>query len=157
MTLIPEQDVGSNGRSNLRENGSSQPLGAPNSLDKAEQEVVLVRKEEEVNYIINYLCDSLTEDILENLLDEIVDKDELELQKRLLGKGIMNFTHSPKVTDMEALIIELDDKENGATFEALGIEQWDGEKATPDCAKICKKRGRKFLLELRANDGIVEG
>ncbi|GLJ39965.1 hypothetical protein SUGI_0817630 [Cryptomeria japonica] len=117
LTLIPEQDVGSNVRSNLGENASSQPWGAPNSLDKVEQEVDLVRKEEEVNYIINYLCDSVTKDILENLLDEIVDKDELELQKTMLRKGIMNFTHPPEVTDMEALIIELDNKEN----EALGI------------------------------------
>lgn len=149
LNPIHEHNFGVKVWGSLEENGSPQSLEAPDRLEKV--------KKEEVNCIINYLCDSVTEDILKNLLDEIVDREELELQKRLLMKGITNFTNPPKVTDMEALIMELNDKENGETFEALGIEQWVGEKVTLDCAKHCKKRGRKSLLEFRANDGIVEG
>ncbi|GLJ55827.1 hypothetical protein SUGI_1198690 [Cryptomeria japonica] len=159
MTLNPNLDFGAEALGSRKEVRSPQQnvMLALGRLEEDELVEDKDRKELEVNCIINYLCDSVTEDILENLLDEIVDTEEVDLQKRLLMKEITNSIHPLKVMEMEALIVELNDKENGETFDALGIEQWDGKKATPDCAKYGKKRDRKSLSELRANDGEVEG
>lgn len=157
LNLIPNQDFGVKALGSRELVSSPQLMVAPDRLEEDEQVEDLDCKELEVNCIINYLCDSITEDILKNLLDEIVDTEEVDLQKSLLIKTITNFINPPKVTDTEALIVDLNDKENDDTFDALGIGQWVGEKATPDCVKHCKKRGRKSLSELRANDGVAEG
>ncbi|XP_057842232.1 uncharacterized protein LOC131051668 [Cryptomeria japonica] len=54
---------------------------------------------------------------------------------------------------MEELSLDLDNKEN----ETLGIELWADDKSTLDSAKSYKKRGRKSLSELRANEGTTKG
>lgn len=89
---------------------------------------------------------------MEKLLDEIIDKDELDLQKNMLRKEILGFS-PPVVLDMEEFFLDLDNEEN----ETLGIELWVDDKSTSDCAKLCKKRGRKSLSELRDNDGTTKG
>ncbi|GLJ07136.1 hypothetical protein SUGI_0059500 [Cryptomeria japonica] len=70
-------------------NGSPHLKEGENIEERVDQEEDLARKEEEVNNIINYLCDSVTEEIMDKLLDEIIDKDELNLQKKLLSKVIL--------------------------------------------------------------------
>ncbi|GLJ27235.1 hypothetical protein SUGI_0534000 [Cryptomeria japonica] len=112
--------------------------------EKATQDEDVARKEEEVNCIINYLYDSVIEEIMSKMLDEIIDKKELVLQKNLLDKEILSFSPPPMVSDIEELLLDLNNKEN----ETLGIELWAPDKSTLDCAKLFKKRGRKSLSEL---------
>ncbi|GLJ54064.1 hypothetical protein SUGI_1157310 [Cryptomeria japonica] len=42
-------------------------------------------------------------------------------------------------------------------MEVLGIDQNEWGMVTPDCAKQCKRRGKKSLSELRNLDGSAEG
>lgn len=71
----------------------------------------------------------------------------------MLRKEILAFSPPLVVSNMEELFLDLNNKEN----ETLGIKLSVVDKSTLDCAKFYKKRGRKSLLELRANDGSAEG
>ncbi|GLJ41599.1 hypothetical protein SUGI_0860860 [Cryptomeria japonica] len=90
---------------------------------------------------------------MNKMLDEIIDKDGLDLQNKLLGKEIIASSPPSMASDIEELLVDLNNKEN----ETLGIELWALDKSTPNCAKLFKKRGRKSLSELQANDGSAEG
>lgn len=115
----------------LRVEDCNNPIGSPfrkacsTNVERVVQSVQdedLARKEDEVNCIINYLCDSVTKEIMNKMLDEIIDKDELDLQKILLGKEILASSPPLVVSDIEELLVNLNNKEN----ETLGIElgQW---------------------------------
>ncbi|GLJ27242.1 hypothetical protein SUGI_0534210 [Cryptomeria japonica] len=134
-------------------NGSPHSKACSTNEERVVQDEDPTHKEEEVNFIINYLCDSVTEEIMNKMLDEIIDKEELVLQKNLLDKEIIAFSPPPVVSDIEELLLDLNNKVN----ETLGIELWEADKSILDCAKLFKKRDRKSLSELRANDGSTKG
>ncbi|GLJ44304.1 hypothetical protein SUGI_0927260 [Cryptomeria japonica] len=84
LPLSSDQDTRIDDRRNF--NGSPHLKEGENIVESVDQVEDLARKEEEVNCIINYLCNSVSEEIMNNLLDEIIDKDELDLQKKMLSK-----------------------------------------------------------------------
>lgn len=108
----------------------------------------------EVNIIAKFLGEEVVNDLMDQLVDEICDDEELERQRDLYVKNLMDIAKVDIETD--ELFIGLDNLENDNP-NTLGILSSERSKDSLDCAKISKKRGRRSLAELRSKDGEARG
>lgn len=138
--------------------GHPEVLEGRDNMLPSDKDVPFVESKED---LINQACNEVINDMMDRFIEEIANEDELALQKQALITEIMELKNvvgeASNLNELGDGLGSKDEEVGEFRIEVLGIDHNEWGLETPDCAKKCKRRGRKSLSELRNMDGSSEG